>query len=214
MTIRIAIIEDDLFLLETLARTIAAEEDFTLVFQATTAEEGLEYEHWHNVDVLLLDVNLPGASGIELTSILAALHPHLSILIHTVHEDRNTVYAAFHTGAAGYILKGDTDPGVCQSIRNLMNGQPPISKAVARWLTESQSAHNQWESHMGSDLSIGEVEVLQLMARGEVFNEIADTLGISIPTVYTRLNSIYTKLRTNGRKEAIKRARMLGYIGT
>lgn len=142
--IHTAIIEDDRFLLEALARAVAIEGDFKLALQTTTAEEALEFDGWHQVDVAIIDLNLPGLSGSHLISVLAARFPHLPLLACSVSEDKESVLAALKLGASGYLLKRDleSEGGICAAVRQALKGGAPITATPARWMLDDIRAHS------------------------------------------------------------------------
>lgn len=211
--IGIAIIEDNPDLRMALVAALAAEPDFEVQAEAASAERALKSFDWPRIDALLLDLDLPGASGIELTAILKVLHPHVAILVNTIYEDRDTVFAALRNGASGYLLKGDRAGDIANALRELLDGGCPISPVIARWIIENfQSTGQSSDAEGESQLTAREVQILQLLGHGHLYKEIADQLTISVHTVHTHIGKIYSKLSANGRAKAIKRAKMLGYI--
>jgi DNA-binding NarL/FixJ family response regulator len=210
--IRLAIVEDDLLLLEAVARNLRTQDDFEVGLQVTTAEAALEFNGWASIHLVLVDLNLPSASGIDLIANLSQRYPELSILVHTVYEDRETVFAALKNGAEGYILKGDTEPGICESIRKLLGGGSPLSPTIARWIIEFFRSSPAQEEATAQMLSTREIEVLQYLAGGLLYKEIADRLKISTHTVHAHIRNIYAALKSKGRKAAVQRAKMLGYL--
>ncbi len=215
--IRTALIEDNLMLLEALSRTLSAERDFEVVLEASTAEEARDFTAWSTTQVALVDLQLPDAFGLDLIETLSTRYPELLILVCTVHEDRATVLDAFKAGAAGYLLKREleSDLGVCQAIRQVVEGGAPLSPAVARWILEDFRSRREPEAVPGPSetLSSREVEVLRQLEEGLSYKEIATQLELSPHTVHAHVRNIHAKLRATERKQAVKRAKALGYLG-
>jgi DNA-binding NarL/FixJ family response regulator len=210
--ISVAIIEDDAELREAIVTTLQAEPDFTVAAESATAERALQSFPWNQLQVLLLDLNLPGMSGIELTAVVKALHPDVAILVNTILEDKEAVFAALRNGAAGYILKGDQAGELAASLRHVLAGGGPMSPAIARWIIEEFQTNCALGVTPEAVLSEREVEILRHLERGRIYKEIADDLNISAHTVHAHLRKIYAQLSVRGRANALKKAKLLGYL--
>lgn len=208
--IRVIVVEDDPRLLENLSRLLDRREDFQVVASFGSAEAALAADPWHNGEVLISDIDLPGISGVELIAKARELNPNLLPLAYTIYEDRDTVFAALKAGAFGYLVKGCSAEMLESSIRELVRGGAPMSPPIARRLLDrflEDVAPEPAES-----LSPREVELLRLVAEGLLYKEIGEQLGISPHTVHTHIKNIYGKLHATDRSHALRRARMLGYL--
>lgn len=208
--IRIALLEDSLPLLDALSRVIRAEPDFDLILAASSAEEALAFDGWETLQVAIVDLRLPGMSGLELIARLRDQHPALGIIVCTVHEDREHVLASMKAGASAYLLKRELESGsaICTVIRQVMKGDAPLSPTAAKWMLQ-EFRHPHPVEH--ERLSAREVEVLQFLAQGHIYKHIAEHMNLSAHTIHAHVRNIHAKLQVGGRKEAIYRARLLGY---
>ncbi len=208
--IRVVFVEDDAELLRSVVRVLEKREDIRIVGSFYTAESALEAGLWDQADVLISDIGLPEMSGVELIRGVKDRHPDLLVLAYTLHDDRDTVFAALRAGATGYVLKGGTAAELEESIRSMAMGQSPMSPAIARRLLDRFL-----EIPPGSDtelLSVREEEIVRYLAKGLYYKEVADLLGISPHTVHSHIKKIYGKLQAADRPQALRRARMLGYL--
>jgi len=206
--IKVAIIEDEEDINLGLYYMINNSEGFRCVsyHNAETAITGISRDP---VDVVLMDINLPGMDGIECTKILKHKFPQTQILMCTIYENNDKVFRALAAGASGYILKR-TDPArLIESIRDINAGGSPMSSQIARKvITLMQSQHLKAEDE--TELSAREKEVLDLLAKGYRNKEVADKLFISISTVKTHVHSIYEKLHVTSRIEAFNKMNRQG----
>jgi DNA-binding NarL/FixJ family response regulator len=164
-------------------------------------------------DVILLDVGLPGMSGIEGIHHLKALAPATHIIILTVFDDQEKVFSAICAGASGYLLKNTDEEAIANAVREVMDGGSPISPRVARLVLKmftSQAAPSKHEY----GLSSREREVLELMVQGLIKKEIADQLALSYHTVDNHLRSIYAKLQVHTRGGAVAKAVSEGILSS
>lgn len=208
--IRIIIIEDDPLLLENLGDLLNRREGFQVIAMHRSAEDALASTLWKEADVLLVDMELPGISGVELILQARKRHPELMPLAYTIHEDRDTVFAALRAGAYGYVLKGCPVIELEHAIRELVRGGAPMSPPIARRLLDQFLQSTRKDS--GDLLSSREISLLRLLSDGLIYKEIGDKLGISPHTVHTHIKNIYGKLHASDRQHALRRARMLGYL--
>ena len=191
---------------------VAGDPGLELAGAFATAEQAMEGVNWGNVDVLLTDLELPGASGVTLISEARRAHPRLLALPLTVHDDTEVLYSALEAGAMGYLLKGLAPAEIAQAIHDLANGRSPISPAIGRHLISAFQRPTQGVP--SQELSPREAQVLGCIASGLSYKEIASSLGISTHTVNAHLKNVYAKLHAAGRSEALRRARLLGYLGS
>ncbi|MDX1614805.1 MAG: response regulator transcription factor [Candidatus Promineifilaceae bacterium] len=164
----------------------------------------------HLPDVAVLDIQMPQASGIEVTRWVRANHPQVGILVLTAYDDDPYVMAVLEAGANGYVLKTAAPQDIIQAVRDVHEGKSAVDPVIARKLIEQlagQRPGNRYES-----LTEREVEVLELTARGFTNKAIGLQLGISDRTVQGHLARIYSKLDVNSRTEAVMRAVSLGWL--
>jgi DNA-binding NarL/FixJ family response regulator len=155
--------------------------------------------------VLLCDINLPGESGISAVGALQALRPGLACVILTVFDDSEKLFASLQAGAVGYLLKSDPAPAMIDAVVEASAGGSPMSRAIARKVVKhfnGGSAAPVAKSESLAALTPREAEVLERLAQGARYKEIADQLGISIETVKNHLRKIYEKLQVSSRTEA------------
>jgi DNA-binding NarL/FixJ family response regulator len=155
--------------------------------------------------VMLLDVRLPGMSGIEGISHIKAIAPGVHVLMLTVYDDHEKVFSAICAGASGYLLKTDDQDAIISAIKNVIEGGAPMNPRVAK-LVLNKFAKMAAPGKTEYGLSEREREILELMVKGLIKKEIADQLGLSYHTVDNHLRSIYTKLHVHTRTGAVAKA--------
>jgi DNA-binding NarL/FixJ family response regulator len=206
---RIAIVEDDPRQLKTLRSLFSTQSDMSVVGSYTSAEAALSEGDWSAVDLLVVDLDLPGISGVQLIATLSTSHASLLCLAHTIHDDRASLFEALRSGACGYALKGTSGTDLLKAVRDASRGESPISPAIARYLIQELCATPAFPEEL---LSTREISLLRLAAEGLIYKEIGDRLGISSHTVHAHIKKIYTKLQAASRADAVLKARRLGYI--
>lgn len=200
--IKVSIVEDHNQIRESLAVLIGGSSNFKCVSAHRTAEEALEQIPRKKPDVVLMDINLPGMSGIKCVRQLKAAMPSVKIVMHTVYEDEEQLFQSLRSGASGYLLKS-TDPAkLLEGIRDVYNGSAAMTGHLARMVVEFFHQKNGGDE-TGDDLTEREREILNYLARGYRNKEIADALGIGFDTVRTHLQHIYEKLHVQSRTEAV-----------
>lgn len=200
--IRVALVEDDpdvragLCLLIGNSKTCACVGDFGSAEAALARLPSLE------VDVVLMDIGLPGQSGVDCIRELKRLLPGLQIMMLTVFEDHDRIFQSLSAGASGYLLKQTPPDKLLEAIAELHRGGAPMSTQIARRVVEAfQQAGPKADATAG--LSPREKEIVGRLARGFLYKEIADQLGISVETVRTHLHNIYKTLHVRSRTEAV-----------
>lgn len=199
--IKVAIVEDNAGIRERWKSRISAAADCVCIATCGSAEEAFTTLPLRPPDVVLMDVNLPGASGIVCTAWLKQHMPSVQVMVVTVYSDINLIFQALQAGASGYLLKHVTSAELLKAIRDIMSGSSPMSGQIARKLIESfhrVTPHND----ATPDLTPREREVLELLSQGYAYKEIADRLELSIHTVNAHLRHIYEKLHVRSRGEA------------
>jgi DNA-binding NarL/FixJ family response regulator len=204
MSYRVSVVEDDAGVRAGLVRLFNATGEFRCVSSYSTAEAALEGLRVEKPDVVLMDINLPGRSGIDCTRQLKEQDSSLLIIMLTVYEDTDQVFGALQAGATGYLLKRTPPAQLLEAVREVLEGGAPITSHIARKLVETFHAHRSPDPAGGMvELSAREQEVLDLLAKGYLIKEIADKIGVGFGTVRTYVRRIYEKLHVQSRSQAI-----------
>jgi len=202
MPIKVSIIEDDDWIRENLAARIRQTAGFQCVGSCRSAEQALSEVPRNAPDVILMDINLPKMNGIECVRQLKALIPTAQILMLTVYEDSDKIFNSLLAGASGYLLKRTPQAEILEAIAEVHRGNSPMTGHIARKVVQY---FNQ-RGTAGSDvekLSKREREVLDHLARGVPYKEIAGELSVSIDTIRVHIKGIYGKLHVHSRGEAV-----------
>ena len=211
MTIRLLLADDHRMLREGLRRTLE-EEGLEVVGEAADGEEALRLAAKLRPDVVLMDVTMPVLDGVEATRQLHEPLPEIPVVILTMHADREVLARAIRAGAAGYLVKDCSTDEVVRTVRLAANGETALSpELAASMLAEAQRVDTPAEE-LEPIISRREEEVLQLVADGLSTSEVAAKLYISIKTVKNHLASIYEKLDSRDRTQAVLRAVRMGII--
>jgi len=185
--------------------------DIEVVGEASTGDEVIALAARLQPDVILMDVQMPGIGGIEATRRILHTSPHIMILVVTMFEDEESVFAALRAGARGYVLKGASPTEVVRAIQAVGSGEAIFSPAIARRLLDFFAAPRPAAPPpLFPELTEREREVLSLMAKGRRNPEIAQALVISMKTVRNHVSNIFSKLQVADRAQAIMRAREAG----
>jgi DNA-binding NarL/FixJ family response regulator len=200
--IRVAIVEDDTAIRSILREWIRQSGEFACVGDFPDAETAVEHVPALAPEVALVDINLPGASGIECVRRLKAQLPGTQFVMLTVYEDADHIFAALSAGATGYLLKRTPREALLAALREVYGGGSPMSSNIARKVVQSLQ-QPQPKAKAATILSAREAQVLELLSRGHVYKEIAEAIGISLPTVNTYIRRIYEKLHVHTRAQAI-----------
>jgi DNA-binding NarL/FixJ family response regulator len=204
-TYRIGIVEDLPQVRQLLQQVIVSAKDMDLVCVYRSAEEAFPAITEQQLDVVITDIGLPGISGIDLLRKLKPFMPATQFMVFTVHDDDIRVFEALKAGANGYMLKSSTAIALLEGIRELINGGAPMSASVARRLVDHLRPAPNTAVAEHERLTTREQGVLDLLAQGMLYKEIAAREGISISTVKQHIHSIYKKLHVGSREEALER---------
>jgi len=202
---RVAVVEDEREIREGLAFLIGSSPGFQCVATCASAEDALRDVPPSQADVVLMDIQLPGMSGIECIRELKLKMPSIEIMMLTVFEDHDKIFQSLLGGASGYLVKKTPPAKLLEAIQELRNGGAPMSNQIARRVVQTFQQTNAAKPVL-TYLSGREQEILNLLAKGFLYKEIADQLGISIETVRTHIRHIYDKLHVRSRTEAILKA--------
>lgn len=204
MPIRICLIEDDARLRHLIARWLQREPGFSVVNEYADAESAIQNMPQDHPDVALVDINLPGQSGIDCVRQLKPKLPATQFGMVTVYEDANKIFEALAAGATGYLLKQTPQAELVVAIRELHRGGSPMSPNIARMVVQSfRQPVAPAKSEPAFLLSQREQQVLDGLVRGDLYKEISDALGISMGTLHTYIRRIYEKLHVHSRSQAV-----------
>ena len=206
MPTNISIVEDNDKLRATLAKVIDRAEGFHCVSHYPSAEAALQNLPVVKPDVVLMDINLPGINGVECVRKLKVLLPKTQVMMLTVYEDTDNIFAALAAGASGYMLKRTPAKELLEAIHEVLRGGSPMTTHIARKVVLSfqlSAAASAKTANELSELSDREQQVLDLLSQGLIYKEIAEKLGISYETVHTYIRRIYEKLQVRTRTEAV-----------
>ena len=209
--IRILIADDHPHFRDGLRALLVSASDLEVVGEAADGEEAISLAADLQPDVILMDLGMPGVGGIETTRRILRTSPHIAILVISMFEDEDSVFAALQAGARGYLLKGALKAEILRSIRAVASGEAIFGPAVARRLMQYFSnPHPAGPPDAFPELTEREHEILELIARHETNPEIAKRLYLSPKTVRNHVSNIFTKLQVADRAQAIIRAREAG----
>jgi DNA-binding NarL/FixJ family response regulator len=201
----VAIIEDQRRTREGLRWLIEGSAGFECVADWSSMEAALAAPRPAHLDVILLDLGLPGMSGIEGISLLRELFPQTRIVVLTVYEDNERVFDALCAGAAGYLVKTTTPAKLIEALRDAVAGGAPMSSGIARHVVELFRRFRPPERAQ-YDLTPHELRLLKLLVEGYSYKSAATELGVTIHTIGFHVQNIYTKLRVHTKSEAVARA--------
>ena len=209
--IRVLIVDDHPLVREGVRALLASVPDTAIVGEAANGEEAIARAAELQPDVILMDLHMPGINGIEATRQVLQINPHIEILVLTMLEDDDSVFAAMRAGARGYLLKGADQAEVLRAITAVTHGEaifsPPIAQRLMQYFA---NMHPVLPSHAFPDLTEREREILSLIAVGRTNAEIAEEFVISSKTVSNHVSNIFSKLQVVDRAQAALRARQAG----
>lgn len=202
MSITVAIIEDDAELRKAICERISGDRRFHIVSDYASAESAAKQLPREVPDVVLCDINLPGMNGIECVRKLKPQMPRAQFVMLTVYDDSENIFQALSAGATGYLVKRSSRRELLEAIVNVHRGESPMSSGIARKVVASfQRAEPAGTTT--EKLSPRERQVLELLAQGYLYKEIADQLQLSIPTINGYVRGIYEKLQVHSRSQAV-----------
>jgi DNA-binding NarL/FixJ family response regulator len=203
VSIAVAIVEDDVPAREILAGWIRDTEGFHLAGEYDDAETAIAELPQIKTSVVLFDINLPGMNGIECVRKLKPRLPDTQFVMVTVYEDANHIFNALSAGASGYLLKQTRRSELIDALKDVHAGGSPMSSQIARKVVQNFYRNETQMDGETVELSPREREVLELLARGFLYKEIAEMLKISVQTVNTYIRRIYEKLHVRSRAQAV-----------
>jgi len=203
--IRVSIVEDTEDIREALRVLINGSRGFECLHVFPDAETALQDLPLIDVDVVLMDINLPGMNGIECMVRLKDRMPQAQFMMCTVYDDDDNIFSALESGATGYMLKRTSPAQILEAIRDLHEGGSPMSSEIARRVVDAMQRKKK-PSGQTETLTDREKEILDFLSRGFLYKEIANELFISKETVKKHIHNIYDKLQVQTRTEALNKA--------
>ena len=204
--IKVVIVEDLEEVIEGLSAFINKDDALQLIAAFRTAEAAALELPILKPDIAVVDINLPGMTGIECVRQVKKMVPEIQFMMFTVYENNDQVFDALKAGASGYLLKKTAPLQIIESIKELHAGGSPMSAAIARKLVSVfLDQNNPAPLKQDAVLSTREKEILELVAKGLLYKEIAEQLGISFNTVRQHIGNIYSKLHVQNKTEAINK---------
>lgn len=201
----IGVVEDDARVREALHLILGTARDLALDRSFANAEDALE--HWTErcPEVVIMDINLPGASGIECVKELAVRWPNTQFLMYTMHDDDQRVFDALKAGANGYLLKSAKPLEILNALRDLLQGGSPMSAPIARRVVAQLRPAQNGLLLSEAKLTDREREILELLAEGLLYKEISARIGLSEGAIKQHIHRMYDKLHVQNRTEAVNR---------
>ncbi|MFN0050505.1 MAG: response regulator transcription factor [Cytophagales bacterium] len=204
MDISVAIIEDQSEIRESLATLLKGSFGFSLTGAYENAEDAMAYLPANQPQIALVDIHLPGKSGIFAVGKLKNLCPNTQFMMCTAFDDNENIFNALKAGASGYLLKTTPAAKILDAISDLAQGGSPMSAQIARKVVASFNGTDSVNKEL-EKLSAREQEILGFLSKGFRYKEIADKLFVSIETVRTHISNIYQKLQVNSRTDALNK---------
>jgi len=204
MKIRVSIVEDNLRLRGSLTKLIDLSEGFECASSHASAESALAELPLTKPDVILMDINLPGKNGVECVCELKPLLPATQIVMFTVYENTDLIFKALAAGASGYLLKQTPPAELLTALRDVCHGGSPMTSHIARKVVASFRQSGDASRELAV-LTPREQQVLDHLAKGFLYKEIADAMSISFDTVHSHIRKIYEKLHVRTRTEAVNK---------
>lgn len=217
-SIGVLIVEDDAVTRKSLCLAIEAEPKLKLLAAFDSVKPALAWLESESLDVLMTDLGLPDGSGIEIIHACAQLHPHTDIMVVTMSSDEEKVLACIEAGASSYVLKDTGKLDIARAVLDLRSGGAPMSPAIARMvLAKVRDRKKLATAPAEQDVSDAaltkrEAAILDLIAQGDSYGEVARLLSVSVGTVQTHIKNIYGKLAVHSRGEAVFEAHRRGLL--
>lgn len=206
--IKIAIVDDDKDLRALLRKIVSEQEDMEVIKVYPSAKSFADEFLKLGSDVVIMDINMPGKTGIECVADCKPLKPQIQYLISTVFDNPENIFSALKAGATGYILKNSKPEELVNAIREINSGGSPMSTSIARLVVGSFTGDKPASTkNPVADLSHREREIAELIAKGFIYKEIAEKLFLSPDTVRTHIRNIYEKLQVNSKMEMVNKVR-------
>ncbi len=197
---RIVIVEDNDAVREGFSLIINSISNYYVVSTYDNAEDAIDGLKKDKPEIIIMDLELPGMSGIEAITAIKKLNPGIEILVNTIYENSELVFQALCAGASGYITKNTNHTELLTAIKEVIQGGAPMTSNIAKMVVKS------FQRNPNSPISARETEVLELLAKGKSYSMIAKDLFITKETAKSHIKNIYAKLQVNSKSEAIAKA--------
>lgn len=209
--IKLAIVDDNVFLQKAAAEKLSFFEDMNCKFTANNGSDLLEkLENNHNLDLILMDIEMPVMNGIEATGIVKQKYPHIKIIMLTIFDNDENIFKSIKAGADGYLLKEVNPKDLHQGILETLNGGATMTPSIALKTLKLFRNPIEFENSQQEEevkLTTREIEVLEQLSKGLKYNHIAENLILSVGTIRKHIENIYTKLQVHNKIEAIQKAK-------
>ena len=208
--IKIAIVDDNSFLIKSAQEKLSFFDDFVIKFTAVHGLDLLEkLEINHNIDLILMDIEMPKMNGVEATAAVKQKYPQIKIIMLTVFDNDENIFKSIKAGADGYLLKEVNPKDLQQGIIDTLNGGASMTPSIALKTLKLFRSPIEFDSIKNEDIKLTtrEIEVLEQLSKGLKYNYIADNLFLSVGTVRKHIENIYAKLQVHNKLEAIEKAR-------
>ena len=216
MSVRIAIVDDKIFLAKAVAEKLSFFEDFKLKFIAAHGADLLtKLDENSNIDLILMDIEMPVLNGIEATALVKQKYPQIKIIMLTVFDNDEHIFNAIKAGADGYLLKDTTPDELQKGITETLSGGAAMNASIAMRtlkLLRNPEAINNLQEREEISLSSREIDVLEQLGKGLSYTKIAENLFLSPSTVRKHIENIYKKLQVHSKIEAVAKARQNNII--
>jgi two-component system NarL family response regulator len=203
------IVEDNRLLRENIEVLLKGDSRIEFVRAFATAEETLGELEELPCEIMLMDLGLPGMSGIELIREVKKINPDIEIMVHTVFEDRDNIFSAIKAGASGYLLKGTSPSKMIDALYELYNGGAPMTPKIAKIVIREFHETTNIDEYL---LTPREKQILKGIEKGLTYKELAQKYNISHHTVHSHIKNIYGKLQSKNRRDALYQARKKGIL--
>ncbi|MGE0590401.1 MAG: response regulator [Cyclobacteriaceae bacterium] len=197
---KVVIVDDQSELRNTYSLVISGTKRYEVIGSYATAEEAIPQIAKRSPDIILMDIQLPGMSGIEATRIIKVRNHLIDVIMLTVHDDSDLVFESLKVGASGYLIKGQGYLEIIDGLDEIINGGAPMSSRIAKMII------NNFHANLNSPLTNRERQIIQFIAKGWTYSQIAEELGIAKETSKTHIRNIYVKLNVSSKSEAIAKA--------
>ncbi len=208
---KIVIVDDNIFLQKAIAEKLSFFENLTCKFKANNGLDLIEkLENNHNIDLILMDIEMPKMNGIEATNIVKTKYPHIKIIMLTIFDNDENIFKSIKAGADGYLLKDVNPNDLNQGIIETLNGGATMTPSIALKTLKLFRNPIEFDTKLDTEeikLTVREIEVLEQLSKGLKYNNIADNLILSLGTVRKHVENIYTKLQVHNKLEAIQKAK-------
>lgn len=205
--IKITIIEDNIFARTAWETALSSEKDFVISGSFGSCEEAIESESIINSNVILLDIGLPGISGIEGAEVFSQINNNALIIMISIQDDDKSIFGSLQAGAVGYLHKSVSPEELIESIRLAVKGGSPMTPQIARKVLKS--FHKFKPKYTEDNLTEKETEILSLLSEGKSYKKIAEDMFLSVDGIKYHIRSIYEKLHVHSRAEAVNKGQKL-----